>query len=64
VVASFPTPATRAEYQQHALGGTINNFAITTGTNAMRTTLAASATCKIYVTFTPVQRRPIPQHSS
>ena len=37
-----------------ALGGTNSaDFAITTGSNACGTTLAASATCSIYITFTP-----------
>jgi len=37
-----------------ALAGTNpTDFAITTGTNACGTTLAASASCSIYVTFTP-----------
>ncbi len=34
-------------------GTNASDFAITTGTNACGTTLAASATCNIYVTFTP-----------
>ena len=37
-----------------AIGGTNPaDFAVTTGTNACGTTLAASATCNIYVTFKP-----------
>jgi hypothetical protein len=42
-----------------AIGGTNpGDFAIATGTNACGTTLAASATCSIYVTFTPTAAQP------